>query len=258
MSHFSRSVNALSGQLMRVSLEGALFMHSPARHRRRHDSSREAGENATKGLVLNDGWRYDLLGWFHDTFSSRGALRKLRQRTIGLAQPQPGEQALDVGCGTGTLALDVARYLSPGGGITGVDPGIQQIARARVKAARRHVPQVSIEFKVGVIERLPFPDQTLDVVFSTLMMHHLPTPLKRQGLAEIARVLRPGGRLVIADFAHKQEREGRATRFPAGGSHLHDLEALLQDAGFVQLVTEEARPPRLSAFPAVNIVRAYR
>lgn len=233
-------------------------MHSSARHRPRHDASGEAGANATKGLVLNDGWRYDLLGWFHDTFSSRGTLRTLRQRTIRLAQLQPGEQALDVGSGTGTLALEVARYLDPSGSITGIDPGSQQIARARAKAARRTVPQAPIDFKVGVIEQLPFPDQTFDVVFSTLMMHHLPTPLKRQGLAEIARVLKPGGRVVIADFTHKQERAGRAARFPAGGSRLSDLEALLQETGFVQQVTEEVPSPRFSAFPGANIIRAYR
>lgn len=233
-------------------------MHSPARHQRRHNASGEVKAKVTNGLVLNNGWRYDLLGWFHDTFSSRGALRTLRQRTIQIAQLQPGEQALDVGCGTGTLALEAARYLSPGGSIRGVDPGSQQIARARVKAARRRISQVSIEFQVGVIEQLPFPDQTFDVVFSTLMMHHLPTPLKRQGLAEIARVLKPGGRVVIADFTHKQERAGRAARFPAGGSRLHDLEALLQEAGFVQLVTEEAPPPRFSGFPGAGIIRAYK
>jgi len=231
-------------------------MHSSARHR--HNSADKAEANATKGLVLNDGWRYDLMGWFHDTFSSRGMLRKLRQKTIQLAQLQPGEQALDIGCGTGTLALEMAHFLSPGGSVTGVDPGAQQIARARAKAARRHVLQVSIEFQVGVIEQIPFPDQSFDVVFSTLMMHHLPTPLKCQGLTEIARVLKPGGRLVIADFAHRQERAGRAARFPAGGSRLHDLEALLQDAGFGQLVTEDVQPPRFSAFPGASIVRARR
>src|SRR6185437_11199717 len=187
-------------------------MHSLARHRHRHNPLGETEANATKGLVLNDGWRYDLLGWFHDTFSSRGTLRKLRQRTIRLAHLQPGEQALDVGCGTGTLALEAARYLHPGGSITGIDPGSQQIARARAKATRRHVPKVSIEFTIGVIEQLPFPDQTLDVVFSTLMMHHLPTPLTRQGLAEIARILKPGGRLVMADFTRKQDRQGQAAR----------------------------------------------
>ena len=102
-------------------------MHSSARHR--HNSADKAEANATKGLVLNDGWRYDLMGWFHDTFSSRGMLRKLRQKTIQLAQLQPGEQALDIGCGTGTLALEMAHFLSPGGSVTGVDPGAQQIAR---------------------------------------------------------------------------------------------------------------------------------
>src|SRR5690349_5723628 len=119
MSHFRRYVKALSGKLKRASLEGVLFMHSPARHCRRHDSSDDAGAKATKGLVLNDGWHYDLLGWFHDTFSSRGALRTLRQRTLRLAHLLPGEQALDVGCGTGTLVLEAARHLSPGGSITG-------------------------------------------------------------------------------------------------------------------------------------------
>ena len=76
-----------------------------------------------------------------------------------------------------------------------------------------------------MIEQLPFPDQTFDVVLSTLMMHHLPASLKRQGLAEIARVLKPGGRLVIADFKRKQERTGQAARFHAGGSGLEDLAA---------------------------------
>src|SRR5213078_5226371 len=110
----------------------------------------------------------------------------------------------------------------------------------RTKAARRNAP---IEFQIGVIEQLPFLDQTFDVVFSTLMMHHLPAPLKRQGLAEIARVLKPGGRLVIADFKHKQERAGQAARFHAGGSRLHDLETLLKETGFDQLATEELQPP---------------
>jgi ubiquinone/menaquinone biosynthesis C-methylase UbiE len=228
-------------------------MHSFARHR--HGSSGEAPAQETKGLVLNDGWRYDLGEWFHDTFSFHGTFRKLRQRTINLACIQPGEQVLDVGCGTGTLAMEAALRVGRAGRVAGVDPGTQQIARARAKAARRHV---SIEFQIGVIEQLPFPDQAFDVVFSTLMMHHLPTPLKRQGLAEIARVLKPGGRVVIADFKHKQERAGQAARFHAGGSRIQELETLLKEAGFDQLETEELRPPRFSAFPGAGFVRARK
>jgi ubiquinone/menaquinone biosynthesis C-methylase UbiE len=162
---------------------------------------------------------------------------------------------LDVGCGTGQLLLEVARRVGRAGRVAGVDPGIEQITRARAKAARRNVP---IEFQIGVIEQLAFPDQTFDVVFSTIMMHHLPASLKRQGLAEIARVLKPGGRLVIADFKRKQERTGQVVRFHAGGSSMHDLAAIVSEAGFEHLEIEEMRPPRFSAFPGAGFVRAYK
>ncbi len=228
-------------------------MHSFARHRTSRASKASAKE--TKGLILKGGWRYDLMEWFIDTFMFRGQVRELRQRTATLARMQPGEAVLDVGCGTGTLAMEVQRRVGRAGRVAGVDPGTEQIARARARAARRHVP---IEFQIGVIEQLPFPDQTFDVVLSTLMMHHLPAPLKRQGLAEIARVLKPGGRLVIADFKRKQERTGQAARFHAGGSSMQDLAALIKEAGFEHLEIEEMRHPRFSAFPGAGLVWAYK
>ncbi len=149
---------------------------------------------------------------------------------------------LDVGCGTGTLAIEVSLRVGSAGRVAGVDPGTQQIARARSKAARRNLP---IDFQIGVIERLPFPDQTFDVVLSTLMMHHLPDSLKRQGLSEIARVLKPGGRLVIADFKRKKDRQGQLARFHAGGSSMQDLAAMISDAGFEHLEMEEMQPLRI-------------
>jgi ubiquinone/menaquinone biosynthesis C-methylase UbiE len=109
-----------------------------------------------------------------------------------------------------------------------------------------------------VIEQLPFPDATFDAVLSTLMMHHLPAPTKRQGLSELERVLKPGGRLVIADFTHKQDRTGQAAHFHAGGSRLEDLAALVQGAGFERLVTENVPPRRHSAFPGASILLAYK
>jgi len=228
-------------------------MHSFSHHR--HRSAGDESDRETKGLMGSGGWRYDLHEWLTDIFLFRGKVRELRQKAANLACIQPGETVLDVGCGTGTLAMEIQNRVGRAGRVTGVDPGTQQIACARSKAARRNVP---IEFQIGVIEQLPFPDQTFDVVFSTLMMHHLPAPLKRQGLAEIARVLKPGGRLVIADFMHRSDRQGQAARFHAGGSRMQDLAALVSDAGFDQMETEEMRPPRFSAFPGAGILRAYK
>jgi ubiquinone/menaquinone biosynthesis C-methylase UbiE len=172
-----------------------------------------------------------------------------------VAALHPGDIVLDVGSGTGTLALEAARSVGRTGRVCGIDPSAEQIARARAKTARRRVP---VEFQNGVIEQLPFPDATFDVVLSTLMMHHVPAPTKRQGLSEIARVLKPGGRLVIADFTRKQDRTGQAARFHAGGSRLEDLVALVQEAGFERLETEEVAPARHSAFPGAGILRAYK
>lgn len=228
-------------------------MHSFARHR--HSSAGKAPTTETKGLILNGGWSHDLMAWFIDIFLFRGQWRKLRQRTITLARIQPGEQVLDVGCGTGTLAMEVQQHIGATGRVAGIDPGTRQIARARSKATRRHLP---IDFQIGVIEQLPFPDQTFNVVLSTLMMHHLPAGLKRQGLSEIVRVLKPGGRLIIADFKRKKERQGRAARFHAGGSGLQELAALVKEAGFSQVETEEMRPPRFSAFPGAGFVMTHK
>ena len=228
-------------------------MHSSPRHR--HGPSRQAPAQATKGLILAGGWRYDLHGWFFDTFWFRGQVREQRHRTLALADLKPGNAVLDVGCGTGTLIIEAARRIGRAGRAAGIDPSPEQIARARAKASRRRLP---IDFQIGVIEQLSFPDQTFDVVVSTLMMHHLPASLKRQGLAEIARVLNSGGCLVIVDFTRKQERQGQAARFHAGGSSLLELAALVQDAGFEQVATEEMQAKRFSAFPGVGFVHACK
>lgn len=228
-------------------------MHSFARHN--HGKASKASPHATKGLILNGGWRYDLLSWFHDIFSFRGQWRELRQRTMTLARIQPSEQVLDVGCGTGTLALEVARVTGHTGRVVGIDPGTEQIARARSKAPQSHA---AIQFQVGLIEQIPFPDQTFDVVLSTLMMHHLPIGLKRQGLLEIARVLKPRGRLVIADFKHKRDRQGSSAHFHAGGSNLRELVTLIIEAGFDSITTEEMQPACFSTFPGAGFILAYK
>ena len=220
-------------------------MHSFAQHN--HKKSGGSSTKITRGLILDTGWRYDLMEWFFDSFLFRGKLRELRQRTIDLAHIQTGEKVLDVGCGTGTLAMEVAPLVGTTGRVCGIDPGDHQIARARSKAARLNLP---VEFQLGVIEHIDFPDQTFDVVLSTIMMHHLSERLKRQGLAEIVRVLKPGGRLVIADFKRPEDRSQQPVRFGAGGSRIEDLASLVKEAGFSQVETEEMQLPRFPAHSA--------
>src|SRR3954453_13761731 len=125
------------------SLMGAPEMHLFARHQHKKDQRSKAGDgtaHATRGLILNSGWRYDLINWYCDTFLFRGKLRELRQRTADLSRVQAGEKVLDVGCGTGTLAIAVQQRVGVMGQVSGIDPGPQQIARARAKAARRNLP----------------------------------------------------------------------------------------------------------------------
>lgn len=228
-------------------------MHSSAGH---HTSDTGAATAvATKGLILNRGWRYDLELALADIFMFRGQLRALRQRVAALARLQPGQHVLDVGCGTGTLALEVQRCVGTTGCVVGIDPGPRQIARARQKALRH---RVAIDFQLGTLEQLVFPERTFDVVLSTLMLHHLPQRVRQQGLAEVARVLKPGGRVVLADFTSSSQRRGRAARFHAGGLRLQDVVALVTDAGFVHIATEELQPARFSAFPGAGLVCAVK
>jgi ubiquinone/menaquinone biosynthesis C-methylase UbiE len=199
-----------------------------------HGESGAASAHHTHGLVITSGWRYDLLLWFGNLML-RGKWQALRRKTADLAQLQPGETVLDVGCGTGTQALIAKERVGETGRVSGIDPSSQMIARARWKAKRRRLP---VDFQAAVIEQLPFPDQTFDVVLSTFMMHQLPDDLKRQGLVEIARVLKPGGRLLVVDTRRPEEHAGQPARPVHVGpwnSGVQDQPALMQAAGFSQV-----------------------
>jgi ubiquinone/menaquinone biosynthesis C-methylase UbiE len=102
---------------------------------------------------------------------------------------KPPISVLDVGCGTGRLSRAASAYW-PHAGFFGVDPAEQMISEAK-----RLNPVAS--FEVSTAESLPFPDQTFDLVLSSLSFHHWAD--QARGLREIARVLRPEGRFCLAD-----------------------------------------------------------
>lgn len=201
--------------------------------------------------------RGQLIRWanFYDALVSvltLGRRMRLRRTTIALAGVKPHETVLEVGCGTGDVAIAATRA-NAGGAVYGIDPAPEMIAVARSKAARA---AAAVDFQVGVIEALAFPDAAVDVVISSLMMHHLPDDLKRQGLAEIARVLKPGGRLLIIDFKRPASRLGRAANLFAlhGGlaRGVQDLPPLLRAAGFTTIETGE------TGFRTLGFVRASK
>lgn len=165
-----------------------------------------------------------------------GQARRLRTMTVDQALLKPGEKVLDVGCGTGGVTIPAKLRVGKTGEVAGIDPAPEMIAAARRKANRAGL---EIDFRVGVIESLPFPDGTIDVVTSSLMMHHLPEHLRVKGLAEIRRVLKPSGRLLIAEMMRPSGsalkrffntlvlHHGRSIQFG-----LEDLPELLKRAGF--------------------------
>ncbi len=127
--------------------------------------------------------------------------RAIKRRVLAHAAIASGEDVLDVGCGTGTLAVAAARA-APGVSVTGLDADPSILARARKRAAATG-PEVA--FDEGRSNALPYADASFDLVLSTLFFHHLPDDSKRQTAAELVRVLRPGGRVVVGDLGRPQD-----------------------------------------------------
>ena len=181
---------------------------------------------------------FDLLTPLYDPIL-RLLLREhaLKQRLVDQAAIRPGHAVLDVGCGTGTLAILVKQTV-PQARVVGLDGDPKVLAIAREKIARAGL---EVEFVEGMAYAPPLAPASFDRVLSTLVLHHLTRAEKRAALAGIRSLLRPGGELHVADFGPPEGVYARAIssllrRFDAAERTADNLEGrlpqLIRTAGF--------------------------
>lgn len=187
------------------------------------------GHDQDGDALIRWAFRYDLVQrlWWR-----RG--RRWREDLLDQLDLQPGQRVLDVGSGPGQLALALADRVAPGGSVDGVDGAEEMVSRARRNLRRARRP---VTFTTGRAQHLPFPDAAFDAITCTLVLHHVAADDRREAVAEMARVLRPGGRLLVADFVPG----GSGWFLSRGSGHAHHPDALdeavrlLEGAGFVDL-----------------------
>ena len=182
---------------------------------------------------------YDACTWLA-TFGSMSGVRK---STVKAARLKAGESVLDVGCGTGDLTLRAARRVGAEGRSAGIDASPDMVKIARRKAAKK---DRAVDFRLAAIEDLPFADGEFDAALSSFMIHHLPDDLKLRGLAEVRRVLKPGGRFVAVDLKPGKGIAGFLShlmghRLP--GDYAEQLRSIISEAGFEDVEILEVKSP---------------
>jgi demethylmenaquinone methyltransferase / 2-methoxy-6-polyprenyl-1,4-benzoquinol methylase len=139
---------------------------------------------------------YDLM----NTAMTAGLHHRWRERAADMAELEPGDSALDACCGTGDLALELAQRTGPDGRVIGSDFSERMLDLARAKAAERHA--AGVRFEWGDALQLPYDDGSFDAATVGFGVRNL-ADLDR-GVGELARVLVPGGRLVILEITQPQ------------------------------------------------------
>jgi ubiquinone/menaquinone biosynthesis C-methylase UbiE len=182
--------------------------------------------SAKVGLLLHNATFYDLTVWL----MTLGRERSLRQKIVDLAELKAGDVLLDVGCGTGSLAIAARQRIGTAGRVCGVDASPEMLARAKRKAAKAGA---DVEFRLAAVQSLPLPDGQFDCATATVMLHHLSRINRRNCAAEVYRVLKPGGRFLVVEFGSSSNQHGPLRHFHRHGHvNVEEIQQVLVDAGF--------------------------
>ena len=187
--------------------------------------------NATPQRTFLPAAGRDILLPLYDPFTRLFGFDSIREVLVRQAEMQPNHRVLDVGCGTGTLAVEIKQRHGDAD-VSALDPDPKALARAKSKATRAGV---TVQFDQGYSDALPYADASFDCVFSSLMFHHLSRAVKEGTLNEVARVLKPGGELHLLDFTGSHGH-GRLARLLHPHQALKDsaedrVVVLMRDAG---------------------------
>src|SRR3954470_14057836 len=157
---------------------------------------------------------------------------------LAIASLQSGQTVLDLGSGAGFDCFLAARAVTPSGKVIGVDMTHEMLAKAKENARKNGFSNV--EFRLGEIEALPVADNSVDVIISNCVINL--SPEKARVFAESFRVLKPGGRLAVADVVATaplpKEVAEDWSAYPgcrSGASQIADLEKMLRDSGFTEI-----------------------
>ena len=265
------------GSLMtRLQRSRLFFGDLPAIHRRRkarrHDEVLDEVPPGTRPDYYLQNFHYQSGGWMTDDSAQRydmqvevlfkgtaNAMRRMalpHLHEIFQGRDQRTLRLTDVGCGTGRF-LDFVKQAWPHLPMTGID-----LSEPYVKHARHHLRRwARLRMLVGNGESLPLADASQDAVTNIFMMHELPPKVRRAVIGECARVLKPGGRLIVMDSLQRRDvpdYDGILERFPQNyhepyfESYLdEDFAAIAEGAGLTQVCQEPAFVSKVMVFDKV-------